>query len=572
MIAFARDRAAAALRFLSTEVRGLHAAFYVLAISALLSSLLALLRDRLLAHTFGAGTALDLYYAAFRIPDLIFVATAALVSVYILIPELARRSQGEQRSYIDTIVVVFALFAMAVSGVAALLAPTILPLLYPSFVAAGQMPALVELSRIMLLQPILLGLSNILAAVTQSRSRYWLYSISPLLYNAGIILGAIVLYREMGIAGLAWGVVLGAALHFGIQLPSVMTDGFLRSLPTARELGAILQTVAVSVPRALALSMNQLVFLGLTALAATLSTGSIAVFMFAFNLQAVPLGIIGASYSVAAFPTLAEALARGDRNAFIKHIATAARYVFFWSLPATALVIVLRAYIVRAVLGSGQFDWTDTRLTAAALAILALALAAQSMTLLLVRGYYAAGRTFTPFIVSLGSAVATITLAAGLLGVFTNVRLLEIIEDILRISDVPGANMVALAFAYSAVAILSTLVLTVHFERKFRGFVALTGRGFIESCIAGLAAGIGAYVVLVLLGPITLASTTLSVLLHGIAGGIIGLMCAAATYYALGNQEYAETIEAAHQRVFVRPRREPTTVVSAEEGAPVNPQ
>src|ERR1043165_5089091 len=119
-----------ALRFLSAEVRGLHAAVFVLAFSALLSSLLALGRDRLLAHVFGAGPTLDIYYAAFRIPDLIFVGTGALVSVYILIPELARRMPEEQREYIDTVLAWFSFFAISVSLVAAFLAPAILELLF----------------------------------------------------------------------------------------------------------------------------------------------------------------------------------------------------------------------------------------------------------------------------------------------------------------------------------------------------------------------------------------------------------------------------------------------------------
>src|SRR4051812_1128355 len=97
-------------KLLAMEVRGLQAAVYVLALSAFLSSLLALLRDRLLAHVFGAGATLDVYYASFRIPDLLFVASGAMVSVYILIPELAKRSEAEQRSYIDTILAGFSLF------------------------------------------------------------------------------------------------------------------------------------------------------------------------------------------------------------------------------------------------------------------------------------------------------------------------------------------------------------------------------------------------------------------------------------------------------------------------------
>ncbi|KKW17411.1 MAG: Integral membrane protein MviN [Candidatus Kaiserbacteria bacterium GW2011_GWA1_50_28] len=271
----------------------------------LLSSLLALLRDRLFAHTFGAGYELDIYYAAFRIPDLLFVAIGALVSVYILIPELVSRGKDGEKDYIDTIVTGFSVLAVAVAGLAALLAPSILEILFPRFVESGHIEILVTLTRIMLLQPILLGLSNILAAITQVRARYGLYALSPILYNLGIIGGIVLLYPLWGLPGLAWGVVIGASFHLGIQVPSIVADGFFLRIPRIVESRALLRTVLISVPRALALSVNQIAFVGLTALAATLAPGSIAVFMFAFNLNNVPLSIIGASYSVAAFPTLA---------------------------------------------------------------------------------------------------------------------------------------------------------------------------------------------------------------------------------------------------------------------------
>lgn len=208
------------LGYLSQEVRGLHSAAYILAGAAFLSSLLALARDRLLAHTFGAGPELDVYYAAFRIPDLIFVATGALVSVYILIPELARRTETDQRRYLDAILASFSLFAALVALIAAVIAPPILAHLYPQL-AIGHLCELTSLTRIMLLQPFLLGISNIFAAVTQSRGRYTLYAISPLLYNLGIIAGVALLYPIFGLAGLAWGVVAGALLHASIQVPKI---------------------------------------------------------------------------------------------------------------------------------------------------------------------------------------------------------------------------------------------------------------------------------------------------------------------------------------------------------------
>ncbi|MBI5470261.1 hypothetical protein HY968_02985 [Candidatus Kaiserbacteria bacterium] len=537
-------------RYLSTEVRGLQAAAYVLASAALLSSLLALARDRLLAHIFGAGATLDIYYASFRIPDLIFVATGALVSVYILIPELAKRLEGEQKKYLDTIILGFSIFACSVSLLAMIFAPHLLAILFPQFVVSGALPTLVILTRIILLQPIFLGLSNILAAVTQARHRYTIYALSPLLYNLGIIVGVGILYPLFGITGLAWGVVLGAVLHVAVQAPSVIADGFFAHIPRFYYPRALYETVIVSLPRALALSMSQIAFLGLTALAGLLASGSIAIFMLAYNLQAVPLAIIGASYSVAAFPTLASAHSAGRRDAFLSHVATAARYVFFWSLPATALMVVLRAHMVRVVLGSGQFDWTDTRLTAAVFALLGLSLAAQGLMLLLVRAYYAAGRTFVPFLISLATAFVTVMLGIGLTTLFQNPGILGAMQGLMRVSDVPGSMVLALGLAYGIANILGAIALVWHFNRRWSGFFKRVSRGWLESAIAAICAMTAAYVVLYIVGPLEIASTTLSVFLKGFAGGISGIIVAVVAYYLLGSKELQETALALRGRFF----------------------
>ena len=520
--------------FLSNEIRGLHAAAYVLGAAALASSVLALLRDRLFAHIFGASVPLDIYYASFRIPDLIFVATGALVSVYMLIPALAKRDPEEQKDYLDTIIAAFLLFAVLISGIAALLAPFILSMLFPQLVAGGHLPELTTLTRIILMQPILLGLSNILASVTQYRHRYTLYAVSPLLYNLGIIVGLLGFYPLMGITGLAWGVVLGAALHAAIQVPSIIADGFLSRLPRIYKIADVIQTATASIPRALTLSMTQIEFIGLIALAGLLVPGSIAIFTFAYNLQAVPLGIIGASYSVAAFPALAMALARGQKSEFTSHIATAARLVFFWSLPATALVIVLRAHMVRIILGSGQFNWNDTKLTAAAFALLSISLAAQGLTLLLTRGYYAAGRTIVPFVIASISGLLTIGLGTLFVGEWHSQVLNQFAAILLRVDQVPGKSVLALAFAYAIANIIEAVVMTIHFTHRFPEFFVQVRRSWSESAFAALIAGAVAYGALVLVGPIEFSSTLASVFLHGLVGGLAGMAAATLVYRTLG--------------------------------------
>lgn len=547
-----------AFEYLSREVRGMHAAAYVLALSSLASSLLALLRDRLLAHTFGAGPELDLYYAAFRIPDLLFVAIGALVSAYVLIPVLASRDEEGQRRYIDSIVVGFSLLAVCASIIAAMSAPAILRFLFPALAGSAAFPTLILLTRILLAQPILLGLSNILAAVTQSRHRYFLYALAPIVYNLSLVAGILILYPRMGLLGLGWGVVIGAALHFGIQLPSAIKDGFL-SFKVRLEVWTIFETVRISIPRALALATGQIAFLGLLMIAGGLASGSISVFMLAFNLQAVPLTVIGASYSVAAFPTLSRLYQNGSDD-FVVYVATATRHILFWSLPALMLLIVLRAHVVRVVLGSGEFDWTDTRLTAAALALFAVSLAAHGVMLLLIRAYYASGKTLIPLAISAFSAVSAVLLGLFFLPAFQNAAAMSFIESLLRVDYVPGGEVLALPLAYSIAALMGVAGLVYLFNRTHAGYVLSISRAFGESLTAAFVGALVAYGALVVLGTVTFSSTLASVLTRGGLAGVIGILAVAFTYYALGSREYFETLQGLTRRIW----RDVEPVSSAE--------
>lgn len=552
-----------AFSFVTGEVRGLQAAAYILALSSLLSSLLALLRDRLLAHLFGAGPELDIYYAAFRIPDAVFIGIGALVSAYMLIPELSRRDEAGQRRYLDSVVTGFGLMVALVGACAAVAAPWILARAFPLIVASGGLEELTTLTRILLLQAMFLGFSNVAAAVTQFKHRYALYAVSPLVYNLGIIFGAWILYPVYGLAGLAWGVVIGAGAHVGIQLPSIARDGYLRHVPVLSEFSAFLETVRLSLPRALSLSMNQIAFFALLALAGTLTAGSISVFTFAYNLQGVPLAIIGASYATAAFPTLAYAYSKGKSDVFLAQLSIAARQILFWSIPAIALVVVLRAHIVRAVLGSGAFDWTDTRLTAAALALFAISLTAQSLSLLLIRACYASGKTLVPFVVSAVGAGLTIALGVELLNVVQHRGISDFLEVFLRVEDVAGTEILMLSLAYAVASIVSALALVMYFQIRFGTFFAEISRTFGESLAAAFAAGAAAYATLHVIGDITLASTVLSVLLKGAAAGALGCMAAIVVYFMLGSREYAENVLALRRRIW----RDVEPVSSAEQTA-----
>jgi putative peptidoglycan lipid II flippase len=526
-------------------VGGLHEAAYLLALFALVSQLLALVRDRLLAHTFGASVTLDVYYAAFRIPDFLFVSVASIVSLFVLIPFLTEkiaRDTAAARRFLSSVTSAFFIFIVLASAVMFLVIPWLAPRLFPGFADPKVYGELVLLMRILLLSPILLGLSNILASVTQVFRKFFIYALSPVVYNLGIILGIVLLYPVMGLPGLAYGVVLGALLHMGIQIPAVIRSGLLPSFVFIIDWRAVWQVVKVSLPRTIALSFNQAAVLALVALASLFPEGSIAIFNFALNLQGAPLVVIGVSYSVAAFPTLAQLFSRGDSESFLGQMAVTIRHVLFWSFPVMVLVIVLRAQIVRTVLGSGAFTWFDTRLTAAALALFVVSLAAHALVLLFVRGYYASGRTRRPLAVNaFASGLIILSAYAGSL-LFANMPTVQyFIEALFRVSDVPGTEILVLPLAYSFGMLVNALVFWLLFRKDFGGHLPRHLYTTLwQSFSAAIIGGGAAYVGLQLFATVFDLQTLLGIFLQGLCAGLIGIAVFVITLIAVGNREVGE--------------------------------
>lgn len=534
------------------EVRGLHQAAYVLALFALASQLLALLRDRLLAHQFGAGADLDIYYAAFRIPDLLFVLIISASSVYVLIPFVSSEmSNGNGKSARKLLSQVFTLLFVVYTIVALAVfyfVPTLLPVLFPNVV---DQEALVSLTRILLLQPILLGISGLYGVITQLAHRFVVYALSPLLYNAGIIVGIVFFYPTYGLAGLGWGVVLGAVLHFLVQWPLVRKSELRISLDFQFDWRKLREVLAVSIPRSLALSMQQLVLLVLIALAGTMAAGSISIFQFAYNLQSVPLAIIGVSYSVAAFPILAELYSKSNREKFAVHVLTALRHIIFWSVPVIALIVVLRAQLVRVVLGSGAFDWTDTRLTAAVLALLSLSLTAQAVYLVVVRAFYAGGRTRIPFYGTLIGSVMAIGSAYGFLKLYeAHDQARIIIASFMRIDGVFGSEVLAIAFGYSLATILQTVVLTVVMGKVFEIPLGVTWRPLVHALCAAAVGGLFAYVTLNFIVEGVDQERFLGVLIQGLLAGIAGIVGTIVTYAFFKSRELHEIYTSFHRKLL----------------------
>lgn len=531
---------------LTKEIGSLHEAAFLLAAAAFLSQLLALVRDRLLASTFGAGSELDIYYSAFRLPDLIYVSVASFISVTVLIPFMVEKlGQGDKeavRRLLNQLFTLFFLVMAVASAVAWIFLPRLAPLIAPGF-NPGQLAQLVILSRIMLLSPFLLGLSNLAGSITQGLHKFFIYAASPLFYNLGIILGLFWFYPSVGLPGLAAGVVLGALLHLAVQLPVLVKARLVPHFSTISDWSQIKEIIVISLPRTITLGVHQLSLLVLIALASTFSAGAVAVFNLAWNLQSVPLAIVGVSYSVAAFPTLAKLFAQGERDAFLSQIRTAARHIIFWSLVATVFFVVLRAQVVRVILGAGEFGWTETRLTAAALAIFAVSVVAQSLVLLFVRGYYAAGRTRVPFWLNTGSSLLVIILAyffhrlseSWVLGRY-------FIESLLRVSDLEGTAMLSLPLAFSVGLLINLGLFLICFYRDFGGLGRSVSRAARQAAVAAISGGFISYQLLNWLALRFDLNTFNGIFAQGFLAGLGGLVTTFTLLVAISNTEVKELL------------------------------
>ncbi|HTR18894.1 MAG TPA: lipid II flippase MurJ [Candidatus Paceibacterota bacterium] len=546
-----------AWRFFASETRGMHEAAYLLAAFAFASQVIGLLRDRILAASFGAGHTLDLYYAAFRVPDFLFATIASLFSLYALLPILSRLEEerkGLMISFLRDLTFVFLLGMTFFSLVAYALAPLLLPVIAPGLSDAASRTDLVLLIRILLLQPILLGISNTISSLTQLRHRFLLYSISPLLYNLGIIFGAVALYPRFGIAGLGLGVVFGAFLHMAVQLPFFFGEKGEGRVELPRLVSLTKEILALSIPRTLALASNQISLLIIIALASFLAPGSIAVFNFSYNLQSVPLTIIGISYSVAAFPTFARLYAKGAKEEFTRYAEAALRHIIFWSVPCTVFVIVLRAQIVRTILGAGQFDWSATRLTAAALALFVLSLLAQSATFLISRAYYAIGNTKKPFYFGLFDIAVSVISAFALLAVFhENLFFRNFVEALLRVSDISGTSVLMLALGYALGSIAEFFVGYSFFLNDFSVSRAAFQRLFFESFAASVIGGAASYIILSATGQVGTINTTLGIFAQGAGAGIVGIAVSVFMLRLLKSRELSEVLGALRRRFVDAP-------------------
>jgi len=460
-------------KILAIQTKSVSFASLILAGSYLLSACLGLLRDRLLAGRFGAGNELDVYYAAFTIPDfiaLILVFGAISAAIIPIFSSYLVNSKAEAWRYLSILLNTFVTFLIIVSAVLIIFAPYLINITAPGFSPAKK-EMTVMLMRIMFLSPIILGTSSIISGILQVFHRFLVTALAPIVYNLGIITGIIFFVPVFGLKGLAFGVVLGAVLHLLIQIPAFLHSGFVFHPKIELSHPGVKKTLILMVPRSLGLGAGQFNTIVVTAIASTLATGSIAIFNLANTLSSILVNAISISLSTAIFPALSLAYSKEDKKDFERKFLVGFLQIMFLSIPVSIGIFLLRAQIVRVVFGTGRFTWMDTRLTAACLGIFSLGLCAQGLIFLLSKTFYAAHNTKIPAMISVGTVLFNIAMSLTLVWLlgFTNV-FSSFLHTALKLQTIPDISVVGLALAFTITAICESLLLLFFIHKKLRIF------------------------------------------------------------------------------------------------------
>ncbi|MBI4160629.1 MAG: murein biosynthesis integral membrane protein MurJ [Candidatus Yanofskybacteria bacterium] len=401
---------------------------------------LGLVRDILFARVFGASRLLDVYNAAFIIPDLllnIFVAgalTAAFVPVFAHL--YARNEDAEAEKVATTMLVVAPLILIIIALPVFIFMPRLADTVAPGF-AFEDKELLVLMARLLLLSPIIFAVSNTLGNILISFERFWGYGLAPIFYNIGIIIG-VPLAKAFGPLGLIGGVIIGALMHLAVRWADIAKSRIQWRFPIQWRHPEFRKILRLMVPRMAGQPIEQVIFFVFTNIASTLAAGSIVVLSFARNFQSVPVSLFGIAFSTAVFASLSKKAALGDRVGFLYHFRETAKALGIMAGLSALFFFFFGEWIVRLFLGGGRFLEADVAQTGRLLAIFAFAIPAESFMHLIARSFYALKDTWTPLFVTLPGLVVIAFLAKVL---------------------VPALSLSALPVSYAVVITIEVLLL-----------------------------------------------------------------------------------------------------------------
>lgn len=478
----------------------------VIMAASLASALLGLIRTRLLITYFYAdNTILDVFWAAFRIPDMVFqiIIVGALSSAFI--PVFSKYASDRSSSTLaSSMINAVMLVMMGLTLIVAIFARPISGLIAGGF-SPAQLDIMANLTRIMAIAQLFFGYSSFLTGIIQSHQRFLIPALSPIMYNIGIILGIVLLGPSLGIYGPAVGVVLGALLHLLAQLPLAHKLGFRYHPSASPKSPAVFEMIRLMGPRMITLSLSQIEATIIVTFSTWLSSGTVTLMTIAQQLSAMPVRLIGVPIGQASLPFFAKQAKAGNPAMLSTMVTQTILQMLYLALPISAIVLVLRIPLVRLAYGADSFPWAETVLTGKLVSILALSIAARSLTHVLVRVFYALHNTVIPLTANLLSTIINVGISYYLL-------------------FIGGAGVMGMAFAITVAACIETILLTIilytYAKFSFRELLFPLGKILLATFLTGFA----------LWGPLRIldnlvfdTTRTIPLILLTISVGLIGI-------------------------------------------------
>lgn len=441
------------VNFFSLRQQSILSAALVIMIMVAFSRVLGLLRDRMLAARFSPDE-LGVYFAAFRLPNLVFellvMGAISVAFIPVFTDYLDEKKRQEAWRLASSVINIAGLFLIILLIPFLIFTKQLSQLIAPGF-DEKQLSQMVSLTRIMLVAQVLpLVIGNFLTGILQSFKHFIIPALAPVVYNLGIILGIWGLSGVWGLWGAVTGVVLGAVLFLVIQIPLVFSLGYRHLWVWDFKHQGVKEVGRLMLPRTFGLAVAQIDTTVDLILSTLLGARMVTIFTFSQHLQQVPIGLFGASIAQAALPTLSEFKAK-DTDNFKRIFLASFHQVLFLVAPVSAFLIVLRIPVVRLVFGASRFDWQATVLTGQTLAFFSLSLFAQSLVQLLTRGFYALYDSKTPVL-------------AGVASVVLNTILSAYFVLWLRLP------VWSLAVSTSIASFLNFLILLIFLDKKLHGF------------------------------------------------------------------------------------------------------
>lgn len=481
--------------WINAQSRGIALPALIVAISSLISRLLGVFRDWLLAERFGAGPELDIYYAAFRVPDFIYnilVFGGITVAFLPLFSEYYEKSPAAGWRFANNLLNVFFVFLAAAGLIGFVFAPQLAATIAPGF-SPMQLEQTAALTRLMFLSPLIFGVASVFSGILQYFKRFFAYSLAAPLYNLGIIAGIVLLAPAMGIMGVGIGVISGALAYLMIQIIPAVKSGFVWRPIFDPGAPSLKRVWPMMLPRMAGIAANQINLIAPIFIASGLATGSIAVFNLSNNIFSLPVGIIGVSYATASFALFSRYFAENRIADLAQKFSQTFRQIGFFVLPAAILIFLLRIPLVEFLYRRGEFGAEAAALTAACLGVFCLGIYFSAVMPVMFRLFFAMRDTFWPTISTIIAVVANLAMNVWFVAAMRNGG------DIFvrRIFDLPEGDVavLGLALAYGAANILQFLLLFLFLFRKNSALVNTKEIicSFLKCAGAGILAGIALY-------------------------------------------------------------------------------